>query len=50
LGWIAGWTVASGLVIRTSPRLSGRRLLTEAVNAGNGCNGSPNLSSESGWT
>ena len=35
--------------MRTEPRLSGRRLQTEAVNAGKACKGSPNRSSESGW-
>ena len=33
-----------------APREVGRRLHTEAVNAGNGCSGSPNLSSDSGCT
>ena len=32
------------------PRLAGRRLHTLAVIAGKSCSGSPNLSSESGWT
>ena len=35
---------------RTMPRLVGRRLHTLAVKAGNSCSGSPNLSSDSGWT
>ena len=36
--------------MRTWPRLVGRRLHTLAVNAGNGCGGSPNRSSEIGCT
>src|SRR5205814_7881060 len=36
--------------MRTWPREVGRRLHTEGVMAGNGCNGSPNFSSESGCT
>ena len=36
--------------MRTWPRLVGRRLHTEGVIAGNGCSGSPNLSSDSGCT
>src|SRR3990172_10072934 len=46
---IAGCARGSGLLIVTRPRLVGRRLHTEAVKAGKGCSGSPNLSSESGW-
>src|SRR3954470_5463883 len=36
--------------MRTWPRLVGRRLQTDAVIAGKGWRGSPNLSRESGWT
>src|SRR5438477_5283595 len=36
--------------MRTVPRLVGFRLHTLAVNAGNGCSGSPNASSDSGCT
>ena len=39
----------SGEVMRTQPRLVGRRLATLAVKAGNGSSGSPNLGSVSGW-
>src|SRR4051794_37580320 len=36
--------------MRTVPRLVGFRLQTLAVNAGKGCSGSPNASSDSGCT
>src|SRR5687768_3289160 len=36
--------------MRTHPRERGRRLHTLGVIAENVCNGSPNLSSDSGWT
>src|SRR5918912_4121913 len=43
---------ASGSAERivTEPRLVGFRLHTLAVNASNGCSGSPNASSDNGWT
>src|SRR3990172_9199231 len=47
---IAGWARGSGDLMRTCPREAGRRLHTLAVNAGNGCKGSPNLSSDKGCT
>src|SRR5512139_4199780 len=47
---IFGCARGSGLSMRTWPREVGRRLHTLAVNAGKGCSGSPNLSSESGCT
>jgi hypothetical protein len=40
----------SGLSMRTSPREVGLRLQALTVMAGKVCNGSPNLSSDSGWT
>src|SRR5437764_11521343 len=39
-----------GVRMRTRPRLVGLRLHTLAVNAGNGCSGSPKASSDSGCT
>jgi len=39
----------NGHLGRLVPRLAGRRFATEAVNAGKGCSGAPNRSSESGW-
>src|SRR6185369_2169458 len=45
-----GARAGSPLWMRTLPRLVGLRLHTLAVNALNGCSGSPNASSESGWT
>src|SRR5690349_24633537 len=36
--------------MRTLPRLVGRRFATEAVQAGKGGRGSPNLSRDKGWT
>src|SRR5690554_2211899 len=39
----------SGDLMRTCPRLVGRRLHTLAVKAGNGSSGSPNFGSVSGW-
>ena len=43
-----GMRRGSGAVMRTQPRLVGRRLATLAVKAGNGSSGSPNLGSVSG--
>ncbi len=45
-----GGSAGSPARIRTLPRLVGLRLQTLAVNALNGCSGSPKASSESGWT
>src|SRR5689334_816416 len=36
--------------MRTLHGLVGRRLATDAVKAGKGCSGSPNLSRDRGWT
>src|ERR1017187_2984851 len=47
---IAGLARGSGDLMRMWPREAGRRLHTLAVNAGNGCRGSPNFSSDSGCT
>ena len=47
---IAGGAKGSADLIRTWPRLSGRRLHTDAVKAGKGWSGSPNFSSDSGCT
>src|ERR1043166_6963661 len=46
---MAGAADGSADLSLSQPRLVGRRLQTLAVNAGNGCSGSPNLSSDSGW-
>src|ERR1044072_1323584 len=45
-----GAAAKSGLFRCTEPRLSGRRLQTLAVIAGKEWTGSPNLSSDTGWT
>ncbi len=50
LGAITGGVRASLSAIVTLPREVGRRLQTDAVNALNGCSGSPKRSSDSGCT
>src|SRR5258706_7856743 len=47
---MAGCVCGSALLIRTCPRLVGRKLHTEGVIAGNGCNGTPNFSRDNGCT
>ena len=47
---IFGAAHASGDAMRTWPRDAGRRLHTDAVNAGKSCSGSPKRSSDSGCT
>ena len=47
---MTGCAVGSGEAMSTLPRLSGRRLQTEAVIAGNGSSGWPKAGSDKGWT
>ncbi|MCY1464923.1 hypothetical protein D9M71_830060 [compost metagenome] len=50
MGSIRGALCISAAPMSMRPRLSGRRLHTEAVNAGKRCNGSPKRSSDKGCT
>src|SRR5437867_11006941 len=47
---MAGCAFGSEVLMRTWPRLVGRRLHTDGVIAGKRCSGEPNLSSDSGCT